>query len=108
MVVVNLIYFIVQIIIFFTVEGSGSTAVIVIVCVVGIPMAILLLALIGFGLFHLFLVLKGKTTREFLKKKETVGGDEELPDNEWFTYSKPYVDYSYKLTAADVDKIAML
>lgn len=106
MVVVNLINFIVQIIVFFTVDGSGSTAVLVIVLVIGIPMGILLLVLIGFGCFHLFLTLKGKTTREYLKKKNTSKEEgEDLPDNEWFTYSAPFVDYSYKLTALDVEKI---
>lgn len=106
MVVVNLLYFIVQVIIFFAADGSSNTAVIVVAGVVGIPMGILLLVLVGFGVFHVVLACRGKTTREFLKHK--AGSKDKHHDNEWFTFSPPLVDYSYRLTAEDVERISQL
>lgn len=115
MVVISMIYLIVQIIIFYTIKSddstdSPSTTVIVIICVVGIPIGILLLTLIGFCTFHLWLTCRGKTTREFIKKRirPTDSDQGDIQENEWFTVSRPYINYSYKLTEEDLERIRQL
>lgn len=45
----------------------------------------------------------GKTTREYLKNKQDIIGDD--VDNDWFTTSTTYLNYMYKVTGYQAEKL---
>ena len=98
---ISLLFFGMQAIIFFVylfkdpAEGT-PTWVLIIILVFGIPIGILALTLIGFGIFHCILQAKGRTTREFIKKLPTQST--KIQSNEWTTVSQPFLDYSHTIT----------
>ena len=51
---------------------------------------------LGLGIFHLFLKCTGRTTREYLKKKDKV-----IPyafvDNDWCRFTPSFLDFGYKI-----------
>jgi membrane protein DedA with SNARE-associated domain len=111
--VFTIIYFLVQFVIY-AIYLTGSFAagahkdnkiLIIIACIFGIPIGILALVLFGFWMFHCVLQIKGKTTREYLKQKERKSSDisTQFSKNEWFDYTPPILDYSYKITQVDID-----
>jgi len=53
-------------------EEEGK-AIFIVLCVVGIPTAVLLIGVLLLGLFHTVLVLSGRTTKELLKGKTGTG-----------------------------------
>lgn len=112
---ISLLFFGMQAIIFFVylfkdpAEGT-PTWVLIIILVFGIPIGILALTLIGFGIFHCILQAKGRTTREFIKKlpKNEIEAEIESSTRDWMTLSKPYLDFSRKITENDVNIILAL
>lgn len=111
--VLTIIYFLVQFVIYLVyltgsyAEGAhkDNKILIIIICIFGIPIGILALVLFGFWLFHCVLQLQGKTTREYLKQKERKASEfsKQFSRNEWFDYTPPLINYSYMLTASDIE-----
>jgi hypothetical protein len=64
----------------------SQTAIIVIISVVA---AVIGLPILGFLIFHLYLTIKKKTTREVLKHLESDGEDIE---NQWCSVDPPAMD----------------
>lgn len=54
--------------------AASETALIVIACLIGIPAALLVLLTVAFCFCHVYLVCKGRTTREFLRPDRVVPG----------------------------------
>ena len=80
MVFVNMCLFIVNMVVFLIQKSTkdvSQTAIIVIVSVVG---AIIGLPILGFLIFHIYLTITKKTTRELLKHIET---ENDEPENQW-------------------------
>lgn len=50
----------------------------------------------GLSIFHCILKCKGKTTREYLKNRETVVGKN--ISNDWFKNTPSFMNYSYQIT----------
>ena len=67
------------------------------------PLVIFLIFVSGLGCFHCCLKCTGRTTREFLKNKQDVIGDS--VDNDWFTRSNTMIDYTYKLTGYQAERL---
>ncbi len=117
LVVVSLVYFLIQVIIYFASKASNggkrmSKGVQAVVIIFGSVVGFLMLLLVGFSIFHLSLKIRyapltrGKTTREFLKKIQTAKS--EVEDNEWLSYTRPYLDYSHKFSADDMERVGQL
>ena len=71
--------------------------------VICLPIVGFLLFVIGLSCFHMYIKMRGKTTREFLKKKESVMGDK--LGNDWFKFNPPFLNYSYKLSSEQESKL---
>lgn len=89
---------------------SSSLLYNVLLVLILLPFSILGLILIGFGIFHCILQAKGRTTREFIKKlpKNEIEAEIESSTRDWMTLSKPYLDFSRKITENDVNIILAL
>lgn len=84
-------------------KGVSDTVKIVFIVLGGItalPVIGFLFFVLGLGIFHLFLKCQGKTTREYLKKKEHVVG--ENIGNDWFKNTPPFLDYQYQLDSSEM------
>lgn len=116
---ISLIYLAVQAVVYFAVKDdannndSPSSAVKILLLIVGVLLGFLAIILFGFCLFHLWLQMRNKTTREFIKKAGSSSNSNNNLDsmqagNDWLGVSKPMVDYSHKLTEEDVQAIVLL
>jgi hypothetical protein len=76
-------------IVIFAIKKSGSNmnaTVIIIVCSVAV--GVIAVPLIGFLLFHIFLLIRGSTTRELLKSIKS-----QSHQNQWCEVDPPLIDY---------------
>lgn len=75
----------------FIISRGGSQVDILIVIIIGsIVGALVALPLLGFLIFHLYLFLSGKTTRELLKHVVREDTDN---NNQWCNVDPPLIDY---------------
>jgi len=59
---------------------------------------------LGLGIFHLFLKCTGKTTREYLKKKDKVTSYA-FVDNDWCRSTPSFLDFGYKINENTVNAL---
>ena len=119
---VSIIFFSVQAVIYFIylfIDKSTTTPVviIIIVCIFGIPIGLVGIALLGFGIFHLVLqiryvlvIMRGKTTREFIKKIDGRQSKQNSinqinESNGFFTRTKPHISYNREMSSTDIERI---
>lgn len=87
------------------------------------PISIVAVMLLGYGFFHLLMVVMGTSTREFIKNRrkqqiqknrnfQSSSGNVVFVDNkqtnDWFHFSDSYMDFSHKFTKDDIEIIKKL
>jgi len=94
-----------QIVVYFSMGNikmdSNILIIVWVICVlICLPVVGFMFFVIGLGIFHLVLKCKGKTTREYLKKK----ADDGIKDkgyggrNDWFSTTPSFLDYEFAVT----------
>ena len=81
MLIVNMIVFVIQ-------KSSGDVSQTAIIVVVAVVASVIGLPILGFLIFHIYLAVTKKTTRELLKHIER---DEDV-ENQWCSVDPPIMD----------------
>jgi amino acid permease len=95
--IVNMIVFVIQ----KSTQSINQTAIIVIVSVVA---GVLGIPILGFLIFHLYLTVTKKTTRELLKH---IDRDEEEFENQWCSVDPPVMDLFDDITEEQAESIKL-
>ena len=81
-------------------SSTDKTALIVVSVIIGtvlLPIVGFMFFVCGLGIFHLFLKCIGKSTREFLKKKDKV-----IPytfvENDWCRFTPSLINFNYEVS----------
>lgn len=69
-------------------QGEVDTTVAIIIC--SVVFGVIALPMLGFLIFHVYLSIRGKTTRELLKRLESSGKEEH--ENQWCDVDEPMWD----------------
>lgn len=67
-------------------------------------MIMVIVPIIGLGIFHIILKFKGKTTREFLKKDSVVSGDKK-EKNDWLSMTPSWLKFRDLVEQSKVEKL---
>ncbi len=92
-VVLTIGMFFLNIFIFSTLNVGSEVNSTLIIIICSVAMGIIAIPLIGFLIFHIYLAITGKTTREMIKKIE----DDKPEKNQWCKVDPPLIDYYRKI-----------
>lgn len=93
-IIITIIALVANVVIYLTAKAGTQVNSIVIIVVCSVIVGIIALPLIGFFIFHLYLVITGRTTREVIKSINV-----EEQKMQWCSVDPPLIDYFEEVPA---------